>query len=227
MNLPNDRRVLIGSGVALAVLVVALMLALGGGKKTVAPTETSSGLIVEVGRDDKIDPNRQLPCYVNGKSIGMATQNQCAARNGLPAGQLDVGIDQSGELAFGQAGVNLAPLPPTEREEEEAKPAQVAIAAPPPLVTVSPSAPPAAAKGGSLAACWRFASGWTKLAEMSLEACVQTLYDGRCVKSGEAAYGRWGEQTLRLVPGRVEQSPDNSNFHTLVRQGSNCSLPGL
>ena len=226
MNLPTDRRVLIGSGVALPVLVVALVLALGGGKKQPAPQETSSGLIVEVGRDDKIDPNRQLPCYVNGKSVGMTTQNQCAARNGLDAGQLDVGIDRSGELAFGQPGVNLAPLPPQE-SAEETKPAQVAIAAPPPVIAASAPAAAAAARNGPVAACWRFASGWTKLADMSLEACVQTLYDGRCVKAGEAAYGRWGEQTLRLVPGRVEQSPDNSNFHTLVRQGSNCSLPGV
>ena len=35
---------------------------------------------------------------------------------------------------------------------------------------------------------------------MSLNACVQALYAGTCVRPGEALYGRWGETTLRLVP---------------------------
>ncbi|MEI7932499.1 MAG: hypothetical protein WCI21_05525 [Alphaproteobacteria bacterium] len=222
MNLPTDRRLLIVGGVVLALVVAGLMVTLGS-KKTPEPKDSGGGLIVEVGRDDKIDPNRQLPCYVAGKSIGMATQNQCAARNGLTAGQLDVGIDPSGELAFGQAGVNLAPLPPPDTVFE-AKPLSPPVATPTPVIT-TPA--PVVASKGPVAACWRFASGWTKLADMSLETCVQTLYDGRCEKAGDAAYGRWGEQTLRLVPGRVEQSPDNQNFRLLVRQGSNCSIPGL
>src|SRR5438128_2420176 len=117
MNLPADRRIIIGAGLAIAIVVIGLvMLATHGNPPQ--PRDSGSGLIVEVGHDDKIDPNRQLPCYVAGKSVGMATQNQCAARNGLPAGQLEVGIDTSGELAYGQAGVNLAPLPPPASAEE-------------------------------------------------------------------------------------------------------------
>jgi hypothetical protein len=62
---------------------------------------------------------------------------------------------------------------------------------------------------------------------MSLGACVQTLYAGLCIRRGDAAYGRWGEQTLRHYNGRIEQAPDNHNFRTLVRQGANCSVPAL
>jgi hypothetical protein len=55
-------------------------------------------------------------------------------------------------------------------------------------------------------------------------ACVATLYNGVCQKGG-ALYGRWGEQTLRLVPGRVEVSPDNRSFHVLTEQGPGCTVP--
>ena len=50
---------------------------------------------------------------------------------------------------------------------------------------------------------------------------------GRCVKPGEAAYGRWGEETLRLVPRRVEASSDNRTFRPLVDQGANCTTPAI
>jgi hypothetical protein len=60
---------------------------------------------------------------------------------------------------------------------------------------------------------------------MSLSACAQTLFAGRCEKPGEAAYGRWAQQTIRLVQGKVETSADNRSFHTLVEQGPNCTLP--
>ncbi len=62
---------------------------------------------------------------------------------------------------------------------------------------------------------------------MTLNACVQALYSGTCVRPGDAQYGRWGETTLRLVPRRVEQSPDNSRFTTLAEQDRSCQFPGL
>ncbi|HVL41636.1 MAG TPA: hypothetical protein VM348_05720, partial [Brevundimonas sp.] len=71
-------------------------------------------------------------------------------------------------------------------------------------------------------------SDWRSLSSnMSLNACVQALYAGTCVRPGEALYGRWGETTLRLVPRRVEQSPDNNRFRTLVEQDRACQFPGL
>ncbi|HRD28641.1 MAG TPA: hypothetical protein PLO65_10115, partial [Caulobacter sp.] len=75
-------------------------------------------------------------------------------------------------------------------------------------------------------ACWRYAGGgWSKVGSMDLNSCVQTLYAGQCEQRGGAAYGRWGEQTLRLVRDRVEISSDNRRFRTLVEQGPNCSIP--
>jgi hypothetical protein len=53
---------------------------------------------------------------------------------------------------------------------------------------------------------------------------VQTLFAGRCERSGGAAYGRWMQQTLRLVSGRVEVSGDNRSFRPLAEQASNCSI---
>ena len=73
---------------------------------------------------------------------------------------------------------------------------------------------------GPADACWRYAAGqWRKLTpDLPLTACAQTLFAGRCVRQGDAAYGRWGQQTLRLVPGRVETSADNRNFRALMDQ---------
>jgi len=77
-----------------------------------------------------------------------------------------------------------------------------------------------------LATCWRYGrEGWRELGEMGRSACVRTLFAGRCETRGEALYGRWAEQTLRLVTGRVEVSSDNTRFRTLAEQGPGCSLP--
>ncbi len=227
MELPTDRRVLIGAGIAAVLVVVLILVLISGGKSETPESAVQNSLIVDVGREDtKIDPNRQLPCYVNGQSIGMATHAKCAERNGVTSGQLDVGIDQSGELAYGAAGASLAPLPPEDAKSD----AVGALTTPSPAVMPAQTVPAATpqASRGPVAACWRYAGrDWSRIGEMPLEACAQTLFDGRCEKPGGATYGRWGEQTLRLVPGQIEQSPDNFNFHTLVRQGANCTVPGF
>ncbi|MDB5447474.1 MAG: hypothetical protein JWQ97_2791, partial [Phenylobacterium sp.] len=89
----------------------------------------------------------------------------------------------------------------------------------PPLAARAPTAG-AAAQG----ACWSFtANSWRKLpSDTSLNGCVQALFAGRCERSGGATYGRWGDQTLRLVPGRIEISADNRSFRTLTEQGPGC-----
>jgi hypothetical protein len=60
---------------------------------------------------------------------------------------------------------------------------------------------------------------------MDLNACVQTLFAGRCEPQGGASYGRYGQQTLRRVAGRIEVSDDNKSFRTLAAQNPDCSLP--
>jgi len=204
----KDRRVVaaIGVAVALALGLTVALIAVDRDQPTGPPPASQGGLVVEIGRDDdkRLDPTRELRCFVDGQFVGMATLSDCAEQNGVATGALDVGIDAAGELAAsGDAGTVLTPLPPP--------------------TPVAPVAQPAA-----VAACWRYVDrNWSRLADMPLGACVQTLFAGRCERPGGATYGRWGDQTLRLVPGRVEQSPDDRVFRTLVEQGPNCSIPNL
>jgi hypothetical protein len=132
---------------------------------------------------------------------------------------LDVGIDETGALAAAPTAAFAPPpsAPPVELTEAEQ----------PPLVGQQPAEPAAQPASGS--ACLRHTgSDWRSLSSsMSLNACVQALYSGTCVRPGEALYGRWGDTTLRLVPRRVEQSADNSRFSTLAEQDRSCTFPGL
>ena len=74
--------------------------------------------------------------------------------------------------------------------------------------------------------CWRSGEdGWSQISEgASLASCAQQLFDGHCERPGGSSYGRWGNQTLRLSPGRVEVSSDNRNFSLAFEQSSNCSV---
>ena len=222
MDFLKDRRVIIAGGAGLALVAglgIAVALMTGHDKKPAeAPPASRGGLIVETGRDDdtKLDPARPLRCFVGGAFVGEITLAECAKKNGVATGALDVGVDETGALAAAdQAGTVLTPLPPTPT---------VSAPAAPPVATPSsaPSAP-----STPLAACWRYAgSEWRRLpGEITLNACAQQLFGGRCERPGGATYGRWGEETLRLVPGRVEISSDNRSFHTAFDQGSNCSIP--
>jgi hypothetical protein len=80
---------------------------------------------------------------------------------------------------------------------------------------------------GPAAPCQRYDRNWANLGEMPLNSCLQVLYAGHCARPGQAIYGRWGDQTLRLVPGRVEQSRDDRVFRPLAEQGPGCTIPQL
>ena len=205
-----------------AVLALAAGLGIGwtllsDGHGSQPPPASQGGLVIDTSGEDvgRIDPAKPLRCFVQGKFVGQFTLTDCARQNGVATDALDVGIDQTGALAATQtAGQVLTPLPP---------PKQITRLSPAPGVTVSSGA----AGAPPPAICWRYGDGrWRRLpGDMGLDACVQTLFAGRCEKAGGAAYGRWGQQTLRLVPGRVEISDDNRSFRSLVTQGSDCSLP--
>ncbi|WP_419255377.1 hypothetical protein ACN2C6_07965 [Caulobacter sp. ErkDOM-YI] len=223
MELLKDRRIVLAGGAALALLAglgIAIVLLGGKDKSTEPPPASRAGLIVETGRadDTKLDPARPLRCFVGGQFVGETTLAECAKKNGVATGALDVGVDETGALAAAdQAGTVLTPLPPPTIE-----------APPPSAVTPGPAPLPAAtASSAPLAACWRYAGAeWRRLpGDITLNACAQTLFAGRCERPGGATYGRWGEETLRLVPGRVEASFDNRSFHTVIDQGPNCSIP--
>ena len=226
MDFLKDRRIIIGGGAALALLAglgIAVALMSGHDKKPPeAPPASRGGLIVETGRDDdsKLDPARPLRCFVGGTFVGEITLAECAKKNGVATGALDVGVDETGALAAAdQAGTVLTPLPPT--------PTVTAPAATTPSNPAAPTTPTSASNNTPLAACWRYAGNeWRRLpGDITLNACAQQLFGGRCERSGGATYGRWGEETLRLVPGRVEISSDNRSFHTAFDQGPNCSIP--
>ncbi|TCS15007.1 hypothetical protein [Caulobacter sp. BK020] len=220
MELLKDRRVLLGGGAALALIAglgIALALMHGAKSPTEDPPASRAGLIVETGRadDTKLDANRPLRCFVGGQFVGETTLAECAKKNGVATGALDVGVDETGALAAAdQAGLVLTPLPPVET------PAVPAPAATPTISTPTVSSTP-------LAACWRYAGGeWRKLpGEITVNACAQQISSGKCEKAGGATYGRWGDETIRLVPGKVESSSDNRTFQPIIDLGPGCSVP--
>ena len=224
MDFLSDRRnlpVLIGGALALmAGLGVAFALVSGHRNETPPPAPASQGgLVIDATppEEGKLDPAKPLRCFVGGQFVGELTLADCAKRNGVATGALDVGVDQSGQLAAAdQAGTVLTPLPPAESAA--------------PIVAVPGPAPTVAAPSASLTpagACWRYQDGeWRKLpADLTLNACIQALFAGRCERPGGASYGRWMAQTLRLAPGRVEVSGDNRSFRVLAEQAAGCAIP--
>jgi hypothetical protein len=230
MSILSDRRnvLVVGGGAAalLAGLGLAAVLVLPGREEQAQPPPASqAGLVVETtDTDERVSATRPLRCFVGGQFVGELTLADCAKRNGVATDALDVGVDETGALAAAnQAGAAIVPLPPISEATSagmdgppQARPAQ-------PPTRASASRP-----SGPLAACWRYSGAeWRKLPDMTLNACVQTLYAGRCERPGAASYGRWGQQTLRLVPGRVEVSGDNRSFRRLADQGPACSIPAV
>jgi hypothetical protein len=220
--MPQDNRLLIAIGAGLAIVaavVLALVFSSGRGGDSGPPPAAQGGLTVDVADAPELNTTRELRCFVDGQFIGMATLSDCARRNGLATDALDVGIDETGALAAAPTASLTPPpsLPPVELSEAE------------PPVAAEPTQPQPTTQASSGSACLRHTgSDWRSLSgNMSLNACVQALYAGTCVRPGEALYGRWGETTLRLVPRRVEQSPDNNRFRTLVEQDRACQFPGL
>jgi hypothetical protein len=179
------------------------------GEPTPAPPASKGGLVIDSSQapDTRVAATKPLRCFVAGQYVGDLTLADCAKRNGVATDALDVGVDKTGALAAAQqGGAQVTPLPPVEPVHAAMKPA--------------PSVQPTDA-------CWRYEGSWRKLpSEMTLTACVQTLFSGRCERPGDAAYGRWAQQTIRLVPNKVEISSDNRSFRTLMEQGPGCTLGG-
>ncbi|MBP7703829.1 MAG: hypothetical protein KA105_00935 [Caulobacter sp.] len=220
MEFLKDRRIVLAIGAGVAVLLgilIAVTIMRGSDGPEAPPPASQGGLVVETGRDDdtKLDPARPIRCFVAGQFVGEITLSQCAQRNGVATGALDVGVDETGALAAADAaGTILAPLPPKETAPQPSTP------------VATPEQPAATPASGST--CWRYAGGtWSQAGSSDLNACVQQLFAGQCEKRGAATYGRWGEQTLRRVRGKIEISPDNRRFRTLVEQDDSCSIPAV
>jgi hypothetical protein len=229
MDVLKDRRVIAFGGAGLALvagLAIAWFVLSRTQKPAQPPPASQGGLTVVSGRDDdvKLDPKRPLRCFVGGQFVGELPLAVCAQRNGVATGALDVGLDQAGALAASNgAGSTLTPLTQAPAQSlpitEATPPDQSGDLAPPQLQ----------ANAAAGQACWRFGgAGWRQLPNpLPLQLCVQALFAGRCPSSDDAFYGRWGDQTLRLSDGRVEMSPDNHDFTTLVDPWPPCQIePG-
>lgn len=223
--MPKDNRILIAIGAAAAVVIAVIAgLILTGGRDDPAapPPAAQGGLTVAVADAPGLDSTRELRCYVDGQFVGMATLTDCARRNGLATDALDVGVDATGNLVAAPTASLTPPpsAPPIELTEIEPDATPVESTQP-----AQPAPQPVAAGSQCLrytGSDWRVVSSGT-----SLNQCVIALYAGTCVRPGEAQYGRWAETTLRLVPRRVEQSPDNSRFRLLADQDRRCQFPDL
>lgn len=225
MDFKDRRTQLVLAGAAIALIAGVLLawgLARGGKGEAGGPSPASeAGLVIDSSGDDgRLDPAKPLRCFVAGQFVGELTLAECAKRNGVATGALDVGLDQTGEIAAttGSSSV-LQPLPPPPATVSETLPAEPS--------QVDAPAPTPAAASGPVAACWRFNGvDWRRLPDqMTLNDCVQALYAGRCEKPGDADYGRWDSDTLRRVTGRIERSGDNRSFRQLAPQrAGDCAI---
>ena len=216
--MPRDNRILVAIGAGLAVLAavaMAMLFSAGRERDPAPPPAAQGGLTVDVADAPELNAARELRCYVDGQFVGMATLADCAGRNGVATDALDVGVDETGALVALPAAPVLEPPVDVAATGAEQGPAIVQAD--------RPAAPVSGVQ------CLRHTgSDWRVVSSsMSLNACVQALYSGTCVRPGEALYGRWGNTTLRLVPRRVEQSPDNNRFTTLAEQDRSCQFPDL
>src|SRR6185312_528083 len=225
MEFLKDRRVIALGGAGLAlVLGLAVAWALYSHSKAPSgpPPASQGGLVVVSGRDDdaKLDPKRPLRCFVNGQFVGELPLVVCAQRNGVATGALDVGLDPSGALAAAAnaASSGLTPLP------SQSPPASLPV-------TEGGEGATNGARTGALTdagvgrACWRWQTGgWRQLpTPLGLQACVQALFGARCPGPDETFYGRWDDKTLRLIGGRIEISPDNRTFSSLIDPWPPCA----
>lgn len=223
----QNRNVVLALGAGLAVLagvLIAFLLA-GKDKTPAGPPADKGSLSVDVAEAPTLDPTRKLRCYVNGQFVGETSLADCAQKNGVSAQSLDVGLDESGALVAAQTA-SLAPPPvlppPPAVEDPQDDPAAVEDPRPTQQADNSTSDFEIAPTQASGSACLRFTGGdWRQLSPgTSLDTCKRLLFEGQCVRPGEANYGRWGDTTLRLVPGRIEQSSDNRRFRTVERRPS-------
>src|SRR5690348_6717256 len=138
-------------GLAMILIGVAVAFAILHHDKpsTEPPPASQAGLVIDVkqGSEVKRDPNQQYRCFKDGQYVGMATLEQCAQKNGVVSGALDVGIDQTGALAAAdQFGTTVAPLPPGARAVNAPSPGAPVIIAPiAPQPAPSTAPPPVAA----------------------------------------------------------------------------------
>ncbi len=228
----------ISAGVLAVVVVAGLLFLFGpfGRSERAGPAEAPSAsgnagsLSVGVSNapPDQFAADRPLRCFVDGRFTGLQTLAECARLNGVNAAALDVGVDDTGALAAATDTV-LAPAPVEMVEDIETAQVEAAQDVSPALPPLERPAPPPPQRVVATGPCWRDGGGggWERVGDdLTLADCTRVLFDGQCVvQPGSALYGRWSEETLRLVPGRVEAGGSGGRFRTLSRQPpGSCSV---
>jgi hypothetical protein len=245
-NTPLQRRrliLIVGAGVALLLTVALIALLATRGRGSIEEAASQGGqLVVETGRDDdvKLDPSRPLRCFVAGKMVGEVTVADCAKKNGVAPGALDVGLDTSGALAAATAGDQTAgALTPVPADADSAN-APIGEYGPQQSGDDDMGAPPVSPAGaGRVVAqqqapngggCWRqddADDGWTPVpGPRTLSACARALFAGQCDESGYAApRGRWGDTALRLRNGQILGAAGGQGFHVVAPPPPDCAPP--
>ncbi len=225
----------VGLVIVAALTVVAMLLLKPDANDPVAGGLGELTVQTGLASDARLDPNHPLKCFVNGQMVGVLLLQDCARRNGVPPGSLDVGLDAQGVLGASNGLTSvLTPLPPEDENPDltgagGAGGDNVSLPSPGPTIEEVPQRPASAPAPApeSVGGCWRYGgSGWSRLpAEVPLNECVQMLFAGECEPPGAVAYGRWHGRTLRLVTGRVDISADNRVFHLVAPQSADCAIP--
>jgi hypothetical protein len=214
VDLTRDRRALIIGGAAAFVVAIAIVVgifALRAGDDELPAEAAGPGLVVQTsGQAAKaLDPAEPLKCYVDGKLVGEMKVADCAAKNGVATGPLEVGVQNTADAM--PANVAAAPIDPPP--------------APPPEIAGQDKV--AAGVDASGKPCWSHEGGaWSRApGGMDLDACVEFLFAGQCLRSGGVVYGLWGDRTLRLTGSRVEMGGSGGLFHALPNQPALCGAP--
>ncbi len=224
----KDRRVqaVVGGGAALAVLMAGVAVVASHRGRAPTPAGVSDGVLqVQAGGEATPGASTDLRCFVEGRMVGAMPLAECAKRNGVSAQGLDVGLAPVAPPSVQPApSADLAPS-----DLAAARPDQASSTGPAPLPTLSNDAGAAAdaPSQDEHGRCLRYAGGAWRAAPAgaaSLRSCVHALYEGRCVRPGDALYGRFAGLTLRLVPGRVEVANDDRSFRPLVAATEDCRL---
>ena len=224
----RDRRVqaVVGGAAALAVLMAAVAVVASHHGRAMPPAGASDGVLqVQAGGEASPGASTDLRCFVEGRMVGAMPLAECAKRNGVSAQGLDVGLAPAAP-----APAQPAPQPVLAPSDfAAAAPDQALRSGPAPTPTLSddPGAVSAPRPQDEHGRCLRYAGGaWRAVpgGAASLKACVHAQYEGRCVRPGDAAYGRFAGLTLRLVPGRVEVANDDRTFRPLVATTEDCGL---
>ncbi len=227
MDWRKNRLWLALGGMALALVAglgVAVYIAATSGPSDEPPPASQGGLVVQTGRDDdtKLDPKRPLRCFVKGQFIGELPLSDCAQKNGVAAGALDVGLDPSGALAGANAGgTHLTPL----TAGAGAPAGNVAAADDLGFPAVAEDVKPEPI-GKMTSVCWRQTGDqWTQLpGEMDLASCVRAVFAGHCPPPGAVKSARWGDRGLRLSGRQIELTSEEGDYRPLTTQTADCGI---